>query len=138
MSEGGNQNRVREHYALMGARLWRNNSGVLNDVNGRPVRFGLANDSRALNEQIKSPDLVGWMPKLITPDMVGDVVAVFLSPEIKRDGWRFPKPGPLKDGNGRLTEYGRCMAQKRWADMVVEEGGIAGFMIDPTRGFEPF
>jgi hypothetical protein len=136
MSEAGNQNRVREHYAALGARLWRNNSGVLNDANGRPVRFGLANDSRALNEQIKSPDLVGWVPKLVTPDMVGDVVAVFFSPEIKRDGWRFPSPGPIKDGKGRLTEYGRCMAQKRWADMVVQEGGIAGFMIDPLRGFE--
>lgn len=137
MSEGANQNRVREYFAAQGARLWRNNSGVLNDANGRPVRFGLGNDSRALNEQIKSSDLIGWTPKLVTPDMIGEVVAIFTSPEIKRDGWRFPNVGPIKDHRGKLTEYGRCLAQKRWADMIVREGGIAGFMIDPTRGFEP-
>lgn len=124
MSEGGNQSRIREHFAAQGYRLWRNNSGTLPDANGRPVRFGLANDSKAVNEQIKSGDLIGWRPRLITPDMVGDVVAVFVSIEAKAVGWRF-RPNDK-----------RAAAQLRWAEMVVREGGEAGFMIDPARGFE--
>lgn len=124
MSETGNQNRIREHHAALGYRLWRNNSGALLDANGRPVRFGLANDSRALNEQIKSSDLIGWYPRLITPDMVGGVFAQFVTVEAKPDGWRF-RPSDK-----------RAVAQKRWIDMVIEEGGIGGFMIDPARGFE--
>jgi len=125
MSETGNSNRVRTHWAELGARLWRNNTGVLEDKNGRPVRYGLANDSKALNQQLKSSDLIGWKPTLITPGMVGDVVAVFTSIEMKADGWRF-----------RATDD-RAVAQRRWLKMVEADGGIAGFMIDPTRGFEP-
>ena len=125
MSETGNSNRVRTHWAEQGARLWRNNVGSLLDPNGRPVRYGLANDSKALNQQLKSSDLIGWKPTLITPDMVGDVVAVFTSIEMKADGWRF-----------RATDE-RAVAQRRWLKMVETDGGLAGFMIDPARGFEP-
>lgn len=132
MSEGSNQNRIREHYAQMGARLWRNNSGVLTDVNGRPVRYGLANDSRQLNEQIKSGDLIGWWPRLITPDMVGGVFAQFLSIEAKPDGWTMPSDRAM----GEAAK--RARAQLRWSKMVRDEGGQAGFMIDPLRGFEPY
>lgn len=132
MSEGSNQNRIREHYAAMGARLWRNNSGVLTDINGRPVRYGLANDSRQLNEQIKSGDLIGWWPRLVTPDMVGDVFAQFLSIEAKPNGWTMPSDRAM----GEAAK--RARAQLRWAKMVRNEGGQAGFMIDPLRGFEPY
>lgn len=124
MSETGNQNRIREHYAAQGWRLWRNNVGALLDKDGRPVRYGLANDSKQVNEQIKSGDLIGWFPRLVTPDMVGQVFAQFVSIETKRNDWRF-----------RASDT-RSVAQKRWADMIVQEGGIAGFMIDPFRGFE--
>lgn len=141
MSEGANQNRIREHYASAGWRLWRNNSGVLTDINGRPVRYGLANDSKQLNEQIKSGDLIGWAPLLITPDMVGDVVAQFVSIEAKPDGWKMPNPTnrviPRKPGE-RMTAYEHAQAQLRWALMLRNEGGRAGFMVDPVRGFEPY
>ena len=125
MSETGNSNRVRTHFAELGARLWRNNTGVLEDRNGRPVRYGLANDSKALNQQLKSSDLIGWKPTLITPDMVGGVFAQFVSIEMKADGWRF-----------RMTDD-RAVAQRRWLKMIEADGGLAGFMIDPARGFEP-
>jgi hypothetical protein len=125
VSETGNSNRVRTHFAELGARLFRNNCGVLKDRNGRPVRYGLANDSKALNQQLKSSDLIGWKPTLITPDMVGGVFAQFVSIEMKADGWRF-----------RPTDE-RAVAQRRWLDMVRNDGGLAGFMIDPARGFEP-
>lgn len=136
MSEAGNQSRIREHWATTrGARLWRNNVGQLLDKERRPVRFGLANDSRQLNEQIKSGDLIGWQPRLVTPDMVGDVIAEFVSIEVKEGGWKFPRPGLIKRPDGRLTAYGHAMAQERWAHMIRTDGGTAGFMIDPLDGF---
>lgn len=130
MSETGNQNRIREHYATLGYRLWRNNSGVLENKDGTPVRYGLGNDSKQLNEQIKSGDLIGWRPRLVTPDMIGDVIAQFVSIDAKPDGWSFPRPT-------NKAAYKRAMAQLRWANMIVAEGGEAGFIIDPLRGFEP-
>lgn len=130
MSDGGNLGPIRQHYADLGARLWRCNTGALTDSRGVPVRFGLANDSAALNKQLKPGDGIGWYPRLITPDMVGDVIAQFLSIEAKRDGWVFPRPT-------NKEAYAHCVAQRRWARMVRDEGGIAGFMIDPARGFEP-
>lgn len=141
MSEGGNQNRIREHYAEQGWRLWRNNSGVLEDKRGVPVRYGLANDSKQVNEQIKSGDLIGWRPRLITPDMVGGVIAEFVSIEAKPDGWKMPRPThrmiARKPGE-RMTEWEHVQAQLRWANMIRNEGGTAGIMIDPFRGFEPY
>jgi hypothetical protein len=124
MSEADNQNRIREHYCTQGYRLWRNNSGVLTDKRGIPVRFGLANDSKAVNEQIKSGDLIGWRTVTVTPDMVGTHLAVFVSIEVKENGWRF-RPSDK-----------RAVAQKRWADMIRADGGEAGFMIDPIKGYE--
>ena len=137
MSETGNSNRIREHYSDDGYRLFRNNCGALPDRSGRLVRFGLANDSKALNETIKSGDLIGYRSRLVTPDMVGDVIAVFVSIEAKENGWSFPRVGPIKTPRGGLSDYGHAVAQLRWADMVRAEGGEAGFMIDPLRGFEP-
>lgn len=129
MTETTNQARIRQHYADLGYRLWRNNVGVLRDARGVPVRYGLANDSRALNQQLKSADLIGWRPRLVTPGMVGDVIAEFVSIDAKPDGWVFPRPT-------NLGAYEHAVAQRRWARMVLADGGEAGFMIDPTRGFE--
>lgn len=131
MSEAGNQDDIREHFSLQGTRLWRNNVGVLPDKRGIPVRYGLANDTRQMNDGLKSADLIGWTPRLITPDMVGDVIAQMTSIEVKPDGWVFPRPTDK-------AAYAHAMAQLRWAQMIREEGGIAGFMIDPARGFEPY
>ncbi len=130
MSEGNNQAIIRDHYTSLGYRLWRLNTGVLRNEAGRPVRFGLANDNAEMNKLIKPGDLIGWRPRLVTPDMVGDVIAQFVSIEAKADGWRFPRPT-------NRTAYAHCSAQLRWARMVQAEGGEAGFMIDPIRGFEP-
>lgn len=118
-----------------GERLFRNNRGALLDSRGKPVRFGLANDSTAEGEQLKSGDLIGWEPVLITPDMVGSFLPVFKSVEVKPHGWKPPGVGPIKDARGKLTAYGHYLGQKNWADLVNGEGGIAGFMIDPDEGF---
>lgn len=130
VSEARNQSLIRQFYAEQGCRLWRNQVGVLKDITGRPVRFGLANDSKQVNDEIKSGDLIGWRPRLVTPEMVGGVFAQFVSIEAKPDGWVFPNPTNLK-------AYAHASAQARWARMVRADGGEAGFMIDPTRGFEP-
>lgn len=131
MADDGNGPAIQRHYADQGVRLWRCNTGVLPDARGIPVRFGLANDSPKLNKQLKCGDYVGWRPRLITPDMVGGVIAEFWSVEAKRDGWTMPNP-TSKDA------YAHAQAQLRWALLVRSEGGQAGFMTDPTVGFLPY
>jgi hypothetical protein len=97
-----------------GARLFRNNVGqawVANKiidlpggdkrlVNPRPFHAGLA---------AGSADLIGWVPLLITADMVGQTVAVFTSVETK-------------------SAKGRARAgQPEWAEAVRNSGGYSGF-----------
>lgn len=101
-------------------KLWRNNVGVLLDRNGRPVRYGLANDTKELNAKIKSGDLIGWRSIVITPDMVGRVVAVFVSRECKPEGWT---PAPPTN----TTLFAHEEAQREWARVINEAGGDARF-----------
>lgn len=91
---------------------FRNNSGAFKDTTGRVVRYGLANDSKTVNENFKSGDLIGWDEVVITPDMVGTIVAIFASDEIKREDW--------KEDNSMRTK-----AQKRWCDFINAHGGRA-------------
>ncbi len=113
-SEAAAQAAVRLEAARKGVRLWRNNVGVLTDDTGRPVRFGLGNDSAKLNKELKSSDLVGWRPVTVTPEHVGRTIAQFVSREIKEPGWTY-----------RGTP--RELAQLRWIDLVAAEGGDAAF-----------
>lgn len=101
-------------------KLWRNNVGVLLDKTGRPVRYGLANDSAELNRAVKSADLIGWRTVTITPDMVGRRIAVFVSRECKPEDWT-----PAPPTNRALFEHEE--AQRRWRDMINEAGGDARF-----------
>lgn len=55
-------------------RLWRNNTGALRDANGQLIRFGLCEGSA---------DLIGYTTVEITPEMVGQRVAVFAAVEVK-------------------------------------------------------
>ena len=81
-------------------RLFRNNTGTLPDPRtGRPVQFGLARGSA---------DLIGWRTITITPEMVGQRIAVFTSIEVKTT-------------TGHLTP-----AQQAWMGTVRTAGGIAG------------
>ncbi len=119
-SEARVQSRIRLEAPGRGVRLFRNNVGVLTREDGTPVRFGLANDSKALNENIKSGDLIGWRRVLITPDMVGRIVAVFVSRECKPEDW-----SPCAPTNVKL--FAREEAQRRWAQLVNDDGGDARF-----------
>lgn len=81
-------------------RLFRNQVGQLPDPRtGRPVQFGLARGSA---------DLIGWRTITVTPEMVGQRMAVFTSIEVKT-------------ATGRLTP-----AQRAWMGAVRSGGGIAG------------
>lgn len=113
-SEAAVQNNVRLLASAQGGRLWRNNVGCLNDERGVPVRFGLANDSGAVNHVCKSSDLIGIMPVTITPEMVGHTVGQFWSVECKREGWKY-------SGNTREA------AQLKWLEIVTALGGRAAF-----------
>ncbi|QPC45372.1 VRR-NUC domain-containing protein [Kaustia mangrovi] len=94
------------------ARLFRNNTGMgwagnatrvnPSDVlvrNARPLHAGLCTGSS---------DLIGWRSVLITPDMVGQTVALFTAVEAK---------GPT----ARTTT-----AQRKFIDAVNRAGGLAG------------
>jgi hypothetical protein len=81
-------------------RLFRNQVGQLPDPRtGRPVQFGLAKGSA---------DLIGWRSITITPEMVGQQLAVFTSIEVK-------------------TPTGRIRPEQHaWQRNVSAAGGIAG------------
>jgi hypothetical protein len=115
MDEAVVQARVRLAASQAGARLWRNNvgAGVLSD--GSYLRWGLANDSTALNKAVKSGDLIGIKPVLITAGHVGQTLGVFCSREVKRSGWRY------NPNNARER------AQQAWIDLVRDLGGDAAF-----------
>jgi hypothetical protein len=98
-----------------GILVFRNNVGVLRDERNVPVRYGLANDSKALNASVKSSDLIGWMSVRIGPEHVGCKIAQFVSIECKREGWTYR-------GDDRER------AQKKWIDMVNEAGGFGRFV----------
>jgi len=105
---------VRLEASAAGCRLFRNNFGAAKLENGSFVRWGLCNDSAGLNARVKSGDLIGLRPLMITPAHVGHVVGQFMSREIKPSGWKYAG-----------TERGQ--AQLRWAMLVTALGGDACF-----------
>jgi hypothetical protein len=114
-SESAVSSMVRLKADSLGMRLWRNNVGVLKDERGIPVRYGLANDSKKLNERLKSSDLIGWRRILIEPIHVGQYVAQFTSVEVKHEEWKY-------------TATPREEAQLRWLKLVDTEGGYGRFV----------
>lgn len=100
MSETPLLNEIRKAATLeCNARLFRNNVGVAIYPGGERVAYGL---------QPGSSDLIGWRSITVTPDMIGQLVAVFASIEAKAS-------------TGRLTKK-----QIAWIRAVNAAGGIAG------------
>lgn len=112
MSESAVQQRVRLEAAKRGIRLFRNNVGACQDTNGNFIRYGLANDSKQMNDKFKSADLIGITPTVVTTEMVGSIVGIFTSIEVKKQGWKF-------------TGSKREVAQRDWAAFIIANGGLA-------------
>jgi len=123
-SESVVQQQVRLQLARMGAQMYRNNSGagmIVDDYgNERMVRWGLANDSKKLNEQIKSSDLIGAVPVVIQPHHVGRTLGVFTALECKPSGWH------------QVPSDKRAVAQAKFITIIKNVGGFAGFVTDPN------
>lgn len=105
-------NYVRLEAAQLGIRLWRNNCGAFSDVNGRVVRYGLANESAAVNAVMKSGDLIGIRPVVIEQKHVGMTIGQFVSRECKASNW--------KPDNSARTK-----AQQAWCSLINSLGGDA-------------
>lgn len=111
-SEADIMQRVRLRASKLGMRLWRNNVGAAYMQDGSFVRYGLANDSAQLNAAIKSADLIGIRPILITEQDIGRTIGQFVSREIKSGNWKY-----------RGTK--REQAQLAWARVICMLGGDA-------------
>jgi len=88
-TEAAAVNDIRLEASNSGCLLMRNNKGVAFDKKGVPIRFGLANDTKAMSDEKKSSDLIGIKPVFITPQHVGHVLGVFLSIEAKHGAWQW-------------------------------------------------
>lgn len=102
-----------------GCTVWRNNvarawvgdkytrlaNGDLVIKNPRPLNAGLC---------VGSSDLIGIYPKVVTQEMVGSTVGIFIGPEIKT-----PKGRPTKE-------------QSNFQDHVNSRGGISGIARSPA------
>lgn len=108
------QSLVRLEASRKGLRLWRNNVGVLTDDRGVPVRYGLCNESKQMNKKIKSSDLIGIRPVLITQNHIGQTIGQFVAREVKPEAWRYS-----------ATE--REEAQLKFLELIMSFGGDAAF-----------
>lgn len=117
-SETRVQKETRLNAARYGDRLWRNNNGACFDDTGRMIRYGLGNDSKDL--PYASSDLIGIRPHVVQVGDVGKTIGIFLSFEIKEQGWKF-------------TGSKREQRQLNWHHFINARGGIACFVSDSRQ-----
>lgn len=113
-SETDTQQRLILGAACEGWHLTRNNVGAGVDAAGRPVRFGLWNESKRVNEHLKSSDLIGIRRRQILPEHVGGFIGQFVAREVKRPGWVY-------------AGTPRERAQRAFLEMIAAQGGDAKF-----------
>jgi hypothetical protein len=113
MSEHATQNEIR--LGISGkATMFRNNVAVswVGDVTELKDGSVLIRNARRLHAGLceGSSDLIGWRSLIITPEMVGERIAVFAALEVK-------------------SKTGRATAgQKNFCERVIEAGGLAGIV----------
>lgn len=113
-SESAIQATIRLEASRKGMRIWRNNVGACMDDGGNFIRYGLANDSKKMNDVIKSSDLIGIRPVTIQQAHVGTVLGQFVAREVKSGSWSY---------SGTPREE----AQLRFLELVASLGGDAAF-----------
>lgn len=96
---------VRLEAAKKNILLWRNNVGAYQDDSGNFIRYGLANDTPAMNKRVKSSDLIGIKPN-----------GQFICREVKAADWYY-------------TGTPHEAAQLAFIDMILAKGGDAGFAV---------
>lgn len=113
-----NENDVRNKTRLIaagkGGHLWRNNVGATYTQGGQFIRYGLCNDSKAINDRFKSSDLIGIKPIKITEEHLGKIIGQFQAIEVKKPQWKF---------KGDARE----IAQLNWIRLILTLGGDAKF-----------
>lgn len=119
-SEAATQTQCRLDAPKLSAHLWRNNSGVLKNDAGTPVRYGLGNESPKICKVRKSSDTIGLLRFTIQQHHVGRTVGVFLSIEFKRPNWTAPTSEEDK-------------AQYNWIQHINFNGGLASFVNHPSQ-----
>jgi len=113
-SEAAVQTKIRIEATQKGGRIWRNNVGGTYTEDGSFLRYGLANDSKQMNELVKSSDLIGLRPVTITQDHVGFILGQFVAREAKPQNWVY-------------TGTKRELAQLNFLKIVAGLGGDAAF-----------
>ena len=76
------QNRIMMDMSKKGYLVWRNQVGLFKTMDGRAVNIGIKGSS----------DLMAVKPTVITPDMVGQTLAVFVAVEVKTATGRQSEP----------------------------------------------
>ena len=76
------QNRIMMDMSKKGYLVWRNQVGLFKTMDGRTVNIGIKGSS----------DLMAVKPTVITPDMVGQTLAVFVAVEVKTATGRQSEP----------------------------------------------
>lgn len=98
-------NTIRLALSGMGVLAFRNNVGAHKTDAGHFVRYGVGEKGGS--------DIIGCVPVVITPDMVGRTVAVFTAMEVKTK-------------TGRATQ-----PQLNFIAAIKKAGGIAGIVRSP-------
>jgi hypothetical protein len=98
MSEKTFQEDTKYRLSQEGYTLFRNNVGLAKLADGRRIRYGLCPGSS---------DLIGWKTITVTPEMIGQKIAVFTAIEVK-------------------SKHGKTSGkQQNFIDAVRQAGGIA-------------
>lgn len=119
-TEAGLLRLARLEASKRGDLMMRNNVGAYETESEGWVRYGLMNDTKALNRVLKSSDGIGIHRLLITPAMVGTYVGQFDAKEFKKPGWRY-------------TGTPREIAQQAFGLKVIAMGGRFSFVSHPDQ-----
>lgn len=113
-------NPLRVAASRLGARLFRQNTGLgwVGRIVSKTDRTVTLADPRPLHAGlcVGSSDVIGWTPVTVTPDMVGQTLAVFTAIEVKTKGVAVTKE------------------QRAFVEAVASAGGIGAVAFSTEEG----